>query len=126
MNRAALLLVVGLIAGCAHTQQITWRLDEPEAMRQTLADQLPEGTALAAAQQFMEHEGFTCMIVRNGTFVEKTWFGAQVPIHENIDFLECRRVQSDGLLMSRYWGVALVLSGDSVQKVLVSHYIDGP
>lgn len=127
MYRATFLLAVGLIGGCAHTKQITWKLETPEAMRRVLVDQLPEGTKLEAAQQFMVQEGFTCKIVRDGTFVEKTWFGDQEPRHDNIDFLSCMRAQAAGhLFMSRNWGVAVVLKGDVVQDVLVSHYHDGP
>ena len=96
-------------------------------MRELLSDNLPRGTKVDAAQRFMEKEGFSCKIVRNGTFIEKDWFGAREPCHDNIDFLDCGRAQSDDhFFMSRNWGVALILDGDAVQEVLVSHYLDGP
>jgi len=96
-------------------------------MRQVLRSELPEGANVDAARQFMEQEGFICKVVRNGTFVEKTWFGDREPVHDDIDFLDCTRVQTAGhLLMPRTWRVGLVLEGDVVEGVLVSHYIDGP
>ena len=128
MHRATLLLAFSLIttAGCAHTNQLTWKVESSDEMRQLLSAQLPHGTNVDEAKRFMEREGFSCKIERNGTFVEKTWFGAQEPRHENIDFLDCRRTQSYGLLVARFWGVALVLDGDEVEDVLVSRFIDGP
>lgn len=129
MPRALILLAAAMAAGCvySHSHQPTFQLTTPEAMRAQLAAMIPPGTNLSAAQATMEREGFTCHVVRGGTFIERTWFGSDEPRHEGLDFLACRRVQSAGhLLMSRNWDVALVFDGDQVTQTLVSHYIDGP
>lgn len=64
----------------------------------------------------------------NSTLEEcRSWIISQRwPRHENIDFIECRRVDSAGFLMVRVWRVAIILDGNKTGEVLVSHYVDGP
>lgn len=135
-QRLAVLPFVLFAVGCAHSAQLTWNVDDPEAMRAVLAEHIPPGTPVAEARQFMQEEGFTCRERVNESFVERTWFGDRDPRHEGIDFVHCERVQTlgvgkqgfglGGLMMTRNWDVALVNDSRSVTAVLVSHYLDGP
>ncbi len=129
MARLYLLLATSLLfsAGCLHFSQVTWKVEDLDAMKQALLQQVPLGTPLSDAEKFMRSEGFTCTVERNGTFYERlAWFDAGAK-HEGIDFLYCWRTQNDGaLFMSRNWTVALVLKDDVVTDVLVGHYVDGP
>jgi hypothetical protein len=116
-----------LWGGCVHFSQATWKIEKPEDMRQAIIQRIPRGTSIDAARKVMESEGFTCNLKRNSTFYERTsWQTDGVQRHDQIDFLECRRTQSAGFLMSRQWTVALVLNGDLVSDVLISHILDGP
>jgi hypothetical protein len=133
MHRLAWLILLVPMLGCAHTAQVTWKIDDPTNMATTLGDRVPIGTSIADARRFMEHEGFDCRDVADGWFIERTWFGDDEPKHEGIDFIRCHRSQNLGiyqgwnsLLMSRNWGVALVHDGHLVTDILVSHYLDGP
>ena len=117
-----------------HSSRVTWNVDDAQEMEMLLKERLPIGSSIAAARRFMEAEGFECDDVSRGTFVEKSWWGADTPQHEDITFVSCRRVQSldfsdsgvDALVMSHHWEIALVHDGDAVTAVLVSHYVDGP
>ena len=123
----ASLIALVFLSGCAHLSQTTWKIEQPDDMRTALVQRIPQGTNLATARRTMESEGFTCELKRNSTFVEsKSSLVNDGTAHEGIDFLECRRLQSAGFLMSRRWTVALVLKGDSVDDILISHILDGP
>ena len=121
-------LVVGLAAvGCTHAPRATWTLDDPDLMRDVITWHVPPGTSIPAATAFMKSEGFSVDLRRDATFNERRSWMNVLKTHNQIDFLDCRRVQSAGsLLMSRFWRVALRLDGDVVSEVMVSHYVDGP
>lgn len=121
-------LVVGLaIAGCTHAPRVTWNLEDPDLMREVVVWHVPPGTSIPAAGAFMKSEGFTVHLERNESFNERRSWVDIFKTHDHLDFLDCRRVQSAGsLLMSHFWEVALVLDGDVVRDVVVSHYVDGP
>ena len=114
-------------AGCWHSSQVTWKIEDRDAMKQALLQHVPLGTLLSDAEKFMRAEGFTCTVERNGTFYERlAWFDAGAK-HEGIDFLSCWRTQNAGaLFMSSNWSVALVLKDNVVTDVLVGHCLDGP
>ena len=114
-----------LLSGCLHFRQSTWKLTSREEMRKAVLEHVPLGTNVNAAQKFMEAEGFSCRLERNGSFQEKTWWGDHPEPHSGIDFLRCKRHQSAGFLMTTFWSVALVLEGETVSDVLVSHCYDG-
>ncbi len=127
MRRSIGGMVVALLWGCAHSNQVTWKVESREAMHDTLAERIPPGTPLPTAQAFMEQEGFRCSLKRQGVFIERTWFGSKEPRHEDLDFLYCRRTQNAGHpLMACIWEVAVVVEDDTVQNLLVSRYVDGP
>lgn len=125
-----LMLIPGLSPlGCVHARQVTWRLTEPDEMREAIRGHIPMGTEASAAQEFMESEGFQCTARRDAEFCERTGWTTDsiVRRHAGIDFIECKRVQGAGhFLMSRIWTIALVLEGEIVSDVLVAHFIDGP
>jgi hypothetical protein len=76
----------------------------------------------------MEDEGFECEVLRNSRFRERrSWMGTGT-IHDNLDYVNCRRTNNAGsLFMARIWAIAVVLDGDvSNGEVIVSHYVDGP
>jgi hypothetical protein len=119
--------VVIFIAGCAHNSQITWKIDNRDELKTVLQERIPRGTPVAAAQQLMEKEGFTCTPTKNGVFVERQRWQDKEPLHEGIDFLYCYRRQNAGnFMMVRKTDVAVVLDQGVVKDVLVSCYVDGP
>ena len=119
--------LVMLLVCCLHTSQVTWEIRDRQAMKSAILQGVPLGTSVQQAQRFMEGEGYTCSVTRNGTFYERLAFCDAGLKHAGIDFLNCRRLQGDGaLFMSRFWEVALVLDRDTVVDVLVANWIDGP
>ncbi len=115
--------------GCVHSRQVTWRLTEPDEMREVIRGHIPMGTEASAAQEFMESEGFQCTVQTDAEFCERTSWTTDSIIrqHKGIDFIQCKRVQGAGhFLMSSIWTIALVLEDDIVSDVLVAHYVDGP
>jgi hypothetical protein len=123
---AAIAVLLTPASGCAHRHQATWKHEQIEQMRGTLAEQVPPGTPIATAQAFMEKEGFTCTAEVNGTFVEHERWADKGKAHEGISYLRCYRVNVAGLMMSRIWTVALVNDGECVTDILISMYVDGP
>jgi hypothetical protein len=97
-------------------------------MKEVVLREVPPGTPVAAAQRFMEREGFTCSLVRGGAFREERDgpLTDQPVAHEGIDFLRCERVESAGLALERRWQIAVVLRGEAVAGVLVSVRCAGP
>ena len=96
-------------------------------MRRVVLEHVPPGMNINAAQKFMEAEGFSCRRKQNESFSETSVhvIGEHPEIHFGIDFLQCDREQSAGFLMGQIWTVALVLDGETVSDVLVSHCYDG-
>ena len=96
-------------------------------MERVVLEHVPPGTNINAAQKFMEAEGFSCRRKQNESFSEMPVhvIGEHAEIHSGIDFLQCDRQQSAGFLMEKIWSVALVLEGETVRDVLVSHCYGG-
>jgi hypothetical protein len=126
MFRALLLISFVLLSGCASARQVTRKLETPAAMTLNVTQIVANGTSVDDAIAVMQSEGFECTVERQSKFDERRHWSEPGEIHENIDFIRCRRVDSAGFLMSRYWNVAIVLNGDTTSEVLVSHFIDGP
>ena len=129
LQLAIVLLVTILFSACAGTaKRVTWRLEDPTAMETTITSLVPAGVSIDDAIALMEAEGFDCTVTRNGTFREMRHWSDKGPDHENVDFIRCRRYNSNaGFLMSRIWNVAILLDGDVTNgSVLVSHFVDGP
>ena len=131
------LVAIALSSGCMHSIQKTWSIETPETMKTVLVQHVPLGTSIEEAKLFMEREGFSCTVVRNGTFYERRHWAGTCPKREGLDFLCCSRSQSDGsiwrsrdwrnesIIMDRHWSAALVLKNDCVKDIIVSHYVDG-
>src|SRR5262249_28885574 len=64
--------------------KVTQAIRSPEAMKATLASQVV-GRPLVEAQQFMEQEGFTCSLIRQGSF--KYGADGEHDVRRDIDFL---------------------------------------
>ncbi|TWU54372.1 hypothetical protein Poly51_30890 [Rubripirellula tenax] len=126
---ATVLLVTTQLAGCVGTaKRATWRHEDPTAMETSVASLVPAGISIDDAIARMEDEGFDCTLTRNGTFREMRHWSDDGPDHDNMDFIRCRRTNSNaGFLMSRIWNVAILLDGHVTEgSVLVSHFVDGP
>ena len=126
MIRFIPLLALVLLFGCVSHRQVTRKLESPDVMSLNVGQLIPDGTSVNDAIAVMESEGFECTIERDSKFDERRHWSEPGDVHENIDFVRCRRVDSAGFLMSRYWGVAILLDGDSTSGVLVAHFINGP
>ncbi len=127
-HRSYLLIVAAQVAfGCAHSHQVTWRIQSPDQMKQVVQDSVPLGSSIAQAREFMESEGFECEVRKNSTFYERrSWTNRDLTTHKKIDFLNCHRNQSAGQFgLRRIWNVALVLNDEAVSEAIVSHYVDG-
>ncbi|TWU27946.1 hypothetical protein Poly41_70200 [Novipirellula artificiosorum] len=123
------MLVAVVAAGCVSSAtRTTHNHKNPDAMHSSVASLVPAGTSLQDATALMEGEGFDCKVTRNGVFREMRHWADKGPDHEDLDFLRCRRINSNaGFLMGRVWNVAIVLDGDVTNgEVLVSHFVDGP
>ncbi len=126
---ATVLLVTTQLVGCVgNSKRVTWRHEDPMAMETSVASLVPAGMSIDDAIARMENEGFDCTVTRNGTFREMRHWSDDGPDHDNLDFIRCRRTNSNaGFLMSRIWNVAILLDGDVTEgSVLVSHFVDGP
>lgn len=111
--------VVVLVLGCARDKQsvrATAGIEEPLVMKSTIAENVPKGTPLTDAQHFMEREGFKCSVTRNGSYSDR----------DGIDYIYCDRHDRVDAWVSRRWQIALVLEGDAVVDVFVSHGLIGP
>ena len=123
--RLGVAILVVSVCGCAATK--TRRIDAPKAMETALEQLIRPGLTTEEIETAMTSEGFTCTVERQGSFIEMRSFRDKEPRHDGIDFVRCRRTNSGGFMMARFWSVAVLLDGDlSNGKILVSHYIDGP
>jgi hypothetical protein len=125
-RRLATLILMVLCAGCAFTSQATRRLDNRVTMQSVLLQNIPPGTPLDDARKFMELQGFKCKLVQQGSFVEQKQFGDDSKRHENIDYLECIRSETTGMMRSRQWKIAVVIADGLVDDVFVSLHLGGP
>ncbi|QDT03320.1 hypothetical protein K227x_17020 [Rubripirellula lacrimiformis] len=124
-----LVLFATVAAGCVSSGlRVTSNHKDPDVMHLSVVSLVPAGTSLEDANALMENEGFECEVTRNGTFREMRHLFDKGPDHEGLDFLRCRRTNSNaGFLMGRVWNVAIVLDGDVTNgDVIVSHFVDGP
>ena len=127
------LTVVAVLAtfasGCVtHRNRLTHNLEQPDKMKEVIVSMIPRGTPTSDVISRMEDEGFECEVLRNSRFRERrSWMGTGT-VHDNLDYVNCKRTNSAGsLFMARIWAIAVVLDGDvSNGEVLVSHYVDGP
>ena len=117
------------VFGCVtHRSRLTHNLEQPEKMKMVVVSMIPQGTPTSDVISKMEDEGFECEVLRNSGFRERrSWMGTGT-VHDNLDYVNCKRTNSAGsLFMVRIWAIAVVLDGDvSNGEVLMSHYVDGP
>jgi len=116
-------VLLSLAIGCAGGKQSarhTASIERPATMKSTVLEGVPRGTPLAAAKEFMEHEGFQCSVIRNGKFAD------QGVVHEGIDFLWCDRRDRGDMWVHRRWQIIVVLENDSAGDVYVSEGLIGP
>ncbi len=129
-GRLAPLLLTIPCLGCAHASQVTRKLETAATMKSVVLENVPSGTPIADARQFMERERFKCELVQDGIFLEEQSSAdgsSDRPIkHEGIDFILCRREEKMGFWVSRVWSVALVTDHDVVNDVMVRMYYIGP
>jgi hypothetical protein len=115
--------------GCVtHRNRLTHNLEQPDKMKMVIVSMIPRGTPTSDVISRTEDEGFECEVLRNSRFQERrSWMGTGT-IHDNLDYVNCRRTNNAGsLFMARIWAIAVVLDGDvSNGEVIVSHYVDGP
>ena len=116
--------IIVIAGGCARTRWLT----STDNMRATVCDSVPAGTSIEDAVAFMQSEGFDCQIEHDSRFVAKQHWSHYEPIHDNIDFIRCKRHQSAGhVFMTRYWSVALVINEETTTgEILVANFVDGP
>lgn len=117
------LAVLVFLLGCASHRQgirVTAAAKDTSEMESMIRETIPAGTALADARDFMEREGFSCHVIRNGSFSE------QGEVYEGIDYIHCYRDDATSFWVHRCWQIALVLEDDTVTDVRVSSVLDGP
>ncbi len=128
MFRAPARITVGFalfISGCAASQVRTAAITGQPEMRAAILDNVPLGSSIAQAEEFMKSEGFTCKVQRNTSWAERSADGRHVS-QEGIDYLYCTRADRAGFLVAREWKVALVLEGDAVKDAFVNAGLTGP
>lgn len=117
---ACLLALCLTLSGCGTRPKrslgVTGGLTEVQPMETAVREHVPVGTPLADAIRMMEQEGFQCSVTRDGSFAER----------EQIDYIDCVRRDQLGRWVTQSWRVALVLEGNQVADVLVSHGLTGP
>jgi hypothetical protein len=120
--RIRLAIALPMILGCLHPGPplLTTRIAGVDEMKQTLKREIPVGTPAADGRRFMEREGFSCSIIKHGSFSEQ---GTEV---RGIDFLYCCRQDPSSAWVSCKWQIALVLRDDVVSDILVSSGLVGP
>ncbi|WP_218933817.1 hypothetical protein [Rubripirellula lacrimiformis] len=130
MRYIAIALLVLPFASCRSISQSRLRADNQDEMLTAVRTVVPIGTSIGAARAQMEHSGFDCKVIENGSFSEDPGFIGSDREYRNVDnanFLECRRNESAGLLVSHLWTVAIVYDDDdTVSDVLVLHRMEGP
>ena len=118
---AIIALASSFLVGCGPGRYTVPReIDDPNAMRELLAKEIPQGTSLLDAQSFMETNLFACEVQRGKSYTCPDF------ARENFDFLRCRRTDKAGFMVVRCWNIALVLENDKVQDIYVDISYTGP
>ncbi len=124
------LVVVFAFAGCALPSSArSPKFLDPEELLVALKDECPTGIPLAAAQERMESLGFTCESVIDGTFAyhfRDDQGKREKRTRENIDFILCKRQLKQGLMVTYFETVALVLENGVVMDALYEKNSLGP
>jgi hypothetical protein len=101
-------------AGCDRPRHITHGIEEPRRMTEAILRQIPAGTPIDDAQQFMEQEGFKCSREDNEAFRDPS----------GMNYIYC--VRSEGSIVTRRWQVAVVHRKGKVVEVLAITWLIGP
>lgn len=71
-------------------------------MSSSVRSLVPKDMTLQDAIGIMQSEGFECEVERDSQFLEASHWADTEPVHKNIDFIRCRRANSNaGFLMAR-------------------------
>jgi|APDOM4702015191_1054821.scaffolds.fasta_scaffold872431_2 hypothetical protein len=114
MRIAFLVLMVASLAGCAQAGAVTREIKEPTRMAEAILGQVPLGTAVDDAQQFMEQEGFKCSRSTNADFGHR----------QGLDYINCDRAAGD--VVQRRWQIALVHKNGKIVEILSNTGLVGP
>lgn len=110
-----------LLAGCGTTKFAVPRdLDNVEAMRSVLGEQIPPGTSLIEAEKIMTQNNFVCEWKRAGKY------SCQEFTREGFDFLFCKRTDKVSSHEVRCWQIALVVEDALVRDAYVDISYTGP
>ena len=89
----------------------------------------PNGVSPEAAQRQMEENGFECTWTTNGTFVHQIRHDDGATTNrtvENIDFIRCKRQTQQGMWVTYFDDVALVVQNGRVVDALSNWSAVGP
>jgi hypothetical protein len=118
-------ILVLIVLGCATTR--TRKIDAPESMQTEMEMLIHPGMTIEEVESTMKVEGFNCTVERNASFIARRSWRDKEPRRDAVDFVRCNRTDIAGLMMGRFWSVAILLDGEKTTgEVLVSHYVDGP
>lgn len=95
----------------------------------SLKQSYPEGVSPEVAQQRMEENGFECIRVHNGSFVHQVHHDdgrLENRTLENIDFISCKRKTQDGMWVTYFDDVALVIENGLVVDAVCNWSAVGP
>lgn len=95
----------------------------------TLQESYPNGPPSDVAQMQMEQNGFQCERVTRGNFVHVVRNAdgtSQRRTLEGIDFIRCNRTTKNGILVTYFDEVALVIKDDVVVEMLANWDSVGP
>lgn len=92
-------------------------------------EEFPQGVPLTAAQEKMEAMGFNCEVIVDGSFVyhvrDDQW-RREKRTRENTDYILCKRCLKEGLMVTYFETVALVLENGFVVDALYERNSLGP
>lgn len=130
MRYIAFSLVIASLFGCRSVTSARIHAENQNEMLTAVRTIVPVGTSIDVAQSQMEHAGFECTLIQDGSFSESPGYIGDDREYRNVsnaNYLECWRSERAGFLVSHLWSVAIVYDdAHAVSDLLVLHQMNGP